>query len=541
MYLIISLILILLLSILFNNTNTRPYFINVPYATKSIDFVTLQKVNLERVQEIKDSLNILSPYNKNAMSIMENNLKNAKNLKTLVGAYLLTPYNSVNLVPNNPLVNPLDTTCFQYEQGVLGWYWGYLTFTKNTPNSLPISLMYYIIRIDLSSPQVRQKYKLGLGETAVYNISFGIGEGTNWTYSPFQIVNGSYEVQTESSFIFNSLDEQLKCNFISYGPGQLYIKCNWTAPDSGNTYGFETNMYSKIKPYLNQPEGCAPCLGGAGTAYWAYTQLFNYNTTYTINGNTQKLEDDTGVGWMDRQWGGNFTRSNIILYITGIQQLFTRTGSLGKYIWLNIHMDTYQYMIWCFLPVTYTPVVGEIIKNAFYTMYSIELEDPIYTKPVSFKILSIKYVYDALYITKFELTLPDPNGDDHVYILDTTPFGNTVTFDLSGNYHWSGSSILSQDGILTGSSFVEMNEFQTIEVYVKNIFSKCELVGNTEPFTTEKVLSFVQVLPLIIILLLVIILTIIWIVQTCNYVVKFVKDPFVNDKISRRNNYIIEY
>jgi hypothetical protein len=154
----------------------------VPYSTKTLDFTTLKRATMSRIKEIQNSLDILSPYNHQAMNIMEKNIQNATSLNTLAGGYLLSPYNSVNLIPNNPLNNPLDTTCFQYEQGVLGWYWGYLTFSNITPSGLPISLMYYIIRIDLSSPEVRKKYNLSLGQTAVYNISFGVGEGTNWTY-----------------------------------------------------------------------------------------------------------------------------------------------------------------------------------------------------------------------------------------------------------------------------------------------------------------------------------------------------------------------
>ena len=56
MYLFISLILILYLSLLFNNTYTRPYFINVPYSTKTVDFTTLKRATMYRIKEIENSL-----------------------------------------------------------------------------------------------------------------------------------------------------------------------------------------------------------------------------------------------------------------------------------------------------------------------------------------------------------------------------------------------------------------------------------------------------------------------------------------------------
>ena len=40
----------------------------------------------------------------------------------------ILPNNIIGTLPLSKLASPKDTLLFQFEQGILGWYWGYLTF-----------------------------------------------------------------------------------------------------------------------------------------------------------------------------------------------------------------------------------------------------------------------------------------------------------------------------------------------------------------------------------------------------------------------------
>jgi hypothetical protein len=150
--------------------------------------------------------------------------------------------------------------------------------------------MYYIIRIDLSCEDIRKKYNLNLGETTAYYISLGVGKDGDWHYTPYKYVYGSFQCQTESSFIFESLDTEISCIFQSIGPGSFYIEYLWN--ENNNKYGFISEIYSKQKPYFNAKQGCSPCIGTAGTLYWSYTQLYNKNVTLSncYRKNDRKLE-----------------------------------------------------------------------------------------------------------------------------------------------------------------------------------------------------------------------------------------------------------
>ena len=448
------------------------------------------------------------------MNILTDNINNSTDLKTLVASFNLLPYNSMGTYPLTPLTNPLDTTCFQFEQGTIGWYWGYLTFSKEL-----INIMFYIIRIDLGTEDLRQKYGMKLGESTAYYLSFGVGKNGDWHYTPYKFIGGSYETTTESTFKFTSLDDSIQCVFESTSIGTFHLNCSWK--ENNDIYGIDTILYSEQKPYFNGDDtGCAPCIAGAGTLYWSYTQLYNKNTHITFKGIDNALDDKTGVGWLDRQWINGVLDNNFLNYINNIVQSTKRTGGLGRYIWLNAHLDDQQYMITVMLD-SYSVIQNNQTFDAKYYLYSPSLDNTSYDNYTQLKIIDVVSIDDITYPTKYEVSLNDINNKKHNYIIDSTPFGNTVTIDLTGNFHWSGSALLidKDTSNTVGTAFLEANQFQDFETYNNNYFKAAGLSGDVKQFTQKSIISFSQSIPSILVFICYIIMIIIWIYILIKYII----------------------
>lgn len=513
-FLVFSIISIILIIILFKTSNYKKYFINIPYNTTQTknDFNMLKQIVQDKVQYIKKKSTFLQPYNKNIMNIIENNINNANDFNKLVSSFNLLPNNFLGTYPLTKLDNPIDSSCFQFEQGTTGWYWGYLTFSKQR-----INIMYYIIRIDLSCEDIRKKYNLKLGETTAYYIALGVGKDGDWHYSPYKYVYGSFESQTESAFKFQSLDTQILCTFQGIGPGNFYIEYSWI--ENNNKYGLKSEIYSKQKPYFNANQGCSPCIGTAGTLYWSYTQLYNKNTILTFNNNTFTLTDDSGIGWLDRQWLNGEINNISIECVNNIIQSTKITGGLGRYLWLNIHLDNIQYMISSFID-PHKIINKNDSYPIKYNIYSTSLEEPIYNKNSIITILDIVIIENTLFPTKYKLQLIDLDGNNHTYILDSTKFGNTVTIDLTGNLHWTGSAIVfDEKNNEIGTSFFEANQFQSFENYINTYFKNSNLEGANEYIDQKSNITFFQAFPSILLLLLYIIMIILWFYILIKYII----------------------
>ena len=513
-FIIFTIILFILLIILLKTKHYKKYFIKTPYFVSTKDFETLKKVCKDKVEYIKNNTGILRPYNKQIMDAVSMNIDNANNLNTLIATFNLLPYNSLDTYPLTPLNNPIDTTCFQLEQGTVGWYWGYLTFSNEL-----ISIMYYIMRIDIGTEKLRKKYNLQLGETTAYYVSFGLGKNTDWHYTPYKYINGSYQTFTESSFTFKSLDSDINCQFDALGPGNFHLNFSWK--EGSDIFQVDTDIYSKQIPYFNGDNtGCAPCIAGAGTLYWSYTQLYNKNTKIVFKDTSiDNLADNSGIGWLDRQWTNSIINNNFMNCVNNIIQSTKRVGGLGRYIWLNVHLENQQYMITVMLADDSKIQKDGIFSNAKYNLYSASLENPLYNQDTQLKIIDTTTLDNTIFPTKYQVTLKDINNTTNTYLIDSTFFGNTVTIDLTGNFHWSGSALLfDEKNIQVGTAFLEANQFQDYETYIKNYFNKANILGNVEYFIGKSI-TFSQALPSIILLLLYFIIIIIWFYILIKYII----------------------
>ena len=499
-----------LLFLLFHTRKYDRYFIKVPYTSQSAQNDVLKEVVQQKIESVKANAGLLSPFNHDKMDVISQNVNASASLNSLAASSNMIPNGSNGTYPLVPLENPLASTCFQFEQGTIGWYWGYLTFPQKMVN-----IMYYIMRIELGTETLRKKHGLRLGETTVYYLSFGVGSGGDWHCTPYRYVRGNYSATTESAFRFESLDPDIACIFESSALGEFHLACSWK--EKTDVFSIDTRMYSEQQPYFNGEQGCSPCIYGAGTLYWSYTQLFNRNTTILFKtGDKLSFDDRSGVGWLDRQWVSDVLTNQFVRFLDTISQALAPTKVLGRYIWLNLHLDAEQYMVFCPLDVNAPAVAVGNSLAATYNLYSPSIKAPSYSNPTQIKVAAVVTVDNVVYPTKYEITVPDITGTVRSFLVDSTGFGNTVTIDLTGNLHWSGSAILYDTGVTPGTSvpvgtaFLEANQFQDVETYNANYFKAAGLSGDSSLFT-KKNLRVSQALPTILVLVFYVLMVIVWI------------------------------
>ena len=471
-----------------------------PYTAKTASLDVIKKVGQDHIDLIKEKSGFLEPYNADVMKACEKSLAKSTTYSQAATSFFLTPNNIIGTLPLSKLASPKDTLLFQFEQGILGWYWGYLTFEKPYYN-----VMFYVIRSDIGTPAVREKYNLPLGATTMYSVSVGVGHGPKtWQYSPHIITSGTYNAISDSKFNFSCKGSWGKLVFAGDG-SNFSLVFNITS-SANNNQPFSAScklLQSNIGPSFNAPNGCAPCFGGAGSLYWSYTQLDASILKMSINNKAIITTLVTGGdGWMDRQWvrPGNLSPllprliNNVFGFIT------TAAGQIGRYMWLNIHLrdPEIQYMIVALLSSSVKIKKGE----SFPTGYQIYSKGNVIAKKGTVQIDETMIMKNSgegmvTFPTKVSVTVEDVEGKSHSYILDSAPYGNCVTIDFSGNLHWSGSAVLNTPG----TAFMEFNQFQELKDY-KSTTMTLAGIPNSELSTFMEPLSFWQTFPSGLLLLL---------------------------------------
>ena len=475
------------------------------FTAKTADFPTLKKVLLDKIDIVKRKSSILLPYNHNVMKALTTAAENAKTIDQLGTILLLLPNNSIGTAPLSYLGGkPSDTTLFQFEQGIAGWYWGYATYLSS-------NIMFYIVRLELGTPEIRAKYNLPLGSTTIYSVSVGAGKGPGtWSYSPFSTCGGTYQALDKNNFSFQCGDD-CALNLKMKGDNSGFSLC--FGCESGSRGKFESSVRLKISapPMFNAPQGCFPCAAGSGTLYWSYPQLSAQDGIITLNKEVshecslQSSGPLSGEGWLDHQWlRGNDPNQTGVGIITSFIQLGKAVGGLGRYVWINLHLkNNTQYMVTAFPPVTKTIAKGQTYP-AKYKKYG-HGQDEVYNTSNTFitfqDIVTVKDPNggeDIIYPTVFSIEI-----DGNEYTIDTKPYGTCVTMDLTGNLHWSGSATLtSSTDKNTSSAFVELNQFQKPRNYTQNMMKRAGVPVNLIDEFTGAPLKFYQVIPAILVIIL---------------------------------------
>lgn len=494
--------------------------VEAPGTYTSLPFADFRKLLPQKMQYIKDESSFLEPYDEEKLALIESRLSsvNDEQLIALLGS---TPNVGIGQYRLDPINVPASkVTSFQFEQGTMGWFWFYGTFIDSLGNTA--SYMYYVFRIDTFSPELREKLNLPLGSTTYYFISSGVGRGNEWSYTPFKICRGEYKIQNDSVFSFTGLDLPQGWSFTlnSTGVGKFDIASTWVDSNKANQ-GFAMNIQTVRPPFYNGPEGCAPCTGGAGTLYMSYTQLYS-NGTLMVNDSTSSHSN--GVGWLDRQWLNGEVSTVSMNLIANIVGMFKEsTGGLGKYVWLNLHLnDSLQYMVYNFFPLDSTVTKGTKF-NTTINRYGYKTE---WKLSGTGEVLETTVIDGITFPIKYKLSIREGT-----VILDAAKFNKSISIDPSNNIHWDGSGIIydSTGAKMIGTGFLEANEFAAPDVYTTNLLQSIGLpvtADNIQMFGTTSQLTVSEGLPSLTVSILVIL-------ALLTLFILFLKTLFSKSKLKR--------
>lgn len=433
-----------------------------PGTYTSMPYSEFNKLIPQRLQYVKDKSTFLEPYDKNKLEFIMQNIGSVTDMQKIIMMAgvpnVEMGYYGIDPIKQDPKV----LSSFQFEQGMTGWFWIYGTFIDSTGNTA--SFMYYIVRMDMFPPELRKEMNLPMGSTTYYFISTGVGRGNEWKYSPFMFVRGEYKINSDSSFSFKAIDAPAgwvsNLNMDSFG--NFEIESGW-ADSAGKKNGFAANMQAERTPFLNNPGGCTPCAGGAGTLYFSYTQL-NTNGSITLNDSAAAYRN--GNGWVDRQWLNRQVSTVYFSLFANIVNVFeTETRGLGKYVWLNLHLKKdLQYMVSGNFSENELITKGTVFQtntNRYGPNDDIQWK----IKGVTAEVLDTMTTDGINFPVKYKINTPDG-----VYILDVAKFPNSVSIDLTNNLHYNGSGLVyDTTGRLVGTGFMEANQFAPNSQYTANV------------------------------------------------------------------------
>jgi hypothetical protein len=490
--------------------------VEAPGTYTSMPYSEFNKLIPQRIEHVKDESTFLEPYNKDKLEFISQKIGSTDSAEKII-MLASVPNIEMGYYQIQPIKqNPKVLSSFQFEQGMTGWFWIYGTFIDSTGNTA--SFMYYLIRMDMFPPELRKEMNLPMGSTTYYFISTGVGKGNEWKYSPFMFVRGEYKINSDSSFSFNAIDapqgwvSKLNMN----GTGNFVIESGWT-DSTGQKNGFAANMNAVRTPYLDNPGGCTPCAGGAGTLYFSYTQLAT-NGSITLNDSATSYTN--GTGWVDRQW---LNRQVSTVYFSLLANLMNVTKSetrgLGKYVWLNLHLGKdLQYMVSGNFGPNDTITKGTVFPtstNRYGPNDNVQWK----ISGVTGEVLDTLSTQGLVFPVKYKITTPDG-----VYILDAAKFPHSVSIDLTNNLHYNGSALVyDTTGKLVGTGFMEANQFAPPAQYTTNVLKGMGLdttAENIAMFSSYTKLPFWQGFPSVLLAILIPIIIIVLIILSIRTIFK---------------------
>ena len=445
----------------------------------------------QKIKYINENKNILNSANEEILNIIKNQFESNLDISKMIVSSTLIPGGTIGYTPMIPYYDTSKQICFQLEQGYLGWYWLYGTF----PNTKDCFL-YQLTRIDLLPTDIREKLGYKLGETTVYCVTLGIGNGTDYFYGN-SYFEGVFTIFNNLKFSIVSKDNQFSFN---HDYNHMSIKCNMILTNNRTNekikYNFSSQTQNNDIMFFNQLNGCYPC--ELNNSYQSYTNLYMKMNYSTEKGIIKNLEN--GFGWMDHEWGGSETPSILykcLLTILGNGKIY---NGLPPYIWLNIRLsDNTQYMIFNLLnnsikkgdTVTCNLNTYKSSKNILFT------DQPKVNVYVKDSIIFENTEYPIVY----EVTI-----DNNIYTLDSSRYGNTIFKDFTNTWHWGGSSDVYLGDKIVGTGFLEAQRFDGDVKCLQNNF---EFLGfddfenmankyNNTKNTSQLILSFIIIISIII-------------------------------------------
>ena len=452
----------------------------VAQSTTNLD--DLKSMLYQRLKYVQSRSSLLTPINPAMLARVKGLIDNAT-INNIPALLELLPGNRLGFLPLVPLPGPDKAILFKFEQGRIGWYFGYLTFADQ--NS---SFFWQLNRIELLPRSEREKF-YALGQSTIYNIALGVCVNGQFYRNSYYTAPGTYTIHNDIAFEFTTADGSFTMSHLQQADGNYAMAISFNQPmtalDSGSgplsTQVSGTFSITSSEPIA--PDGknyCQPCLWGDGTLYGSYTNLQG-NGIVQLEGNTiQPVTQafSNGIGWMDHQWGGSEPSSTFGKLAYNALAKGQTMKQLPRYLWLNLHLPDKQYMVFAFPKDV--PEQGKGI-SAIYNKYTVNGQKFLQSgaNVVSHTTTSLN---GTTYTTSWLITI-----EGELYILDGTSFGTAAIIDSNGADHWVGSAKLSDgNGNIVGTGFMEEAKFMDDSTFYNTLWKQAGSSGtNMASFTNS--------------------------------------------------------
>jgi len=473
---------------------------------KSIPFEQLQQYTDKRLEFIKNNSKNYMYYDERIFDFITPALKNAKTLDQYVNTLFTVPNAEVGYYPILPLKgNPDDYMGYQFEQGMIGWYWIYSTFYD--PVSKAAATYFVTIgRFDIFPPKLREELDLSLGSTTYYTINAAASVGGKWNYSEKTTLPGVY-TKNGTNFSIDLSSSNISLNLTGNSSfcdvSCSFINANQSA--ESKITSFSCQMNSTRPGFWNGPKGCAPCAGGSGTLYFSKT---NYDVSANIDINNASYKLSNGVGWIDRQWQNRRITKPFLNILSNLLSTFSTQASSFTdytYIWTPINIAPNKQ----YAPFTLTNEKlhrGKVLKG--YVIKYSENDTDLTSKmsPTQFTILDGVEYLNSFWPTKIFIDV------DNGYIVDQSPFGLALSPETkNGTFHQNGSTVVYDKNMkFVGTGFLEGNDIQDQDVRIINYLKTINLPSDEKSLDLIKkyTLSAKQTYPSFLIIFVLVILII---------------------------------
>lgn len=486
----------------------KPYNNGTTMITNIKDYKKLFEQKIKYIRQHKD---ILSSANKNIIQLMKDKIDTENfGVQEAIITTLNIPGGLIGYTPAIPYDDTSKKICFQLEQGNVGWYWLYGTFPKTKD-----CFLYQLTRVDLLPTNLREKLGYKVGETTVYAITLGIGNGKDYYYTNVYF-EGIFTILDNIRFSIISKDGLLR---FTHDYNKITINCNSIKLTNNkdktekSLFDFQCETTNNDIMFFNQLNGCEPCQ--FNNSYQSYTNLYTTMSYSNDKGIVKEVEN--GFGWMDHEWGGALAPSILyksVLTILGKGKLFT---GLPPYIWLNIRLsDNQQYMIFSFptLPIKKGDMIEANINSYQPSSITFFSNQP----KVNVKVIDIVIYENTSYPSIYEVEI-----EGNKYILNTTPYGHTIFKDFSNTWHWGGSCDVLLNNKIVGTGFLEAQRlYGDIECLKDNFellgFNDSGSFASTYYNTTNKTQLFISISIFIVLFILLLLFFYNFIKQIVNFI-----------------------
>ncbi|CAH6418824.1 Hypothetical protein POVN_LOCUS547 [uncultured virus] len=456
------------------------------HCSKVPNVKTLAKLFIDGWEWIEENADqkLFAPGDRERITVLKNYARSRcltlRQLGALVNLSSLMSISNFGYVPITPVEekNPLELSCFQFGQGRIGWY-----FAKGS--SRTFGYTYVLFRLEIAPPAVVKASGLHPSQAVLYSVTAGAGsadrnEAPRWWPLPPTIIQGDYECKPDSHTLFSfqmvvgdsePVTTLITTNISLSTRGTVDIYAKWT--DCTEHILIDAWMKPKrgSSAVYNGPQGCQPCIVGAGTLYWSFTNM-EIPSLFTGPFRCKKEDHERGEdGWFDHQWFGGLSPSAI-----------NRAVSLPpeRWLWIPLQFEATkttpatQYMILKTLP----PVPPNELPRVGDTYTDIDILNK-YTNSksgtqvvygagsVSITVLEVELFQGSRLPTKYSVTITETGREPVTYILRSR-FGAGIVY-LS-NEVWNsevpGVVLDVKESKVLGATFLEANQLSSTDTLI---------------------------------------------------------------------------